>query len=166
MEVLVSRIYIFTLSTWFSISLFIDIFVVPTVFRTVSNIQESSDIGIKVFSIFNSIEFILAILLLVLGVWYRNYMQWGKNVKGVIIFLWILLFVLSASYKFHITPMISSLTLEMRDNGLGSVAAATVANAHNFYHDLYVKLDYSKIFVLLFLLLFTLKRLKFEKDDC
>ena len=140
--------FIFALCVgWLSMSCLIDFVAVPIVFRTVSKLYEAANVGIRLFSIFNPIEFVFSLILISFA--FLALRKRPSKVKKIqLAFSFFLLFI-AASYTFHITPMISTLSEQKRELDMESEAYVKIEQQHNFYHHLYVKMDSVKVILLL-----------------
>lgn len=140
--------FIFALCVgWFSMSCLIDFVAVPIVFRTVSKLYEAANVGIRLFSIFNPIEFIFSLILVSFALF--TVKKKSSKLKKFQLAFSFLLLIITASYTFHITPMISTLSEQKRELDVESDAYVKIEQQHNFYHHLYVKMDSVKVILLL-----------------
>lgn len=144
----IEKIYLMILSAWFSMTCLIDFVVMPAVFRTLSSRAEAGKVGMKIFMAMNGLEVLFGVLVLGLGI--KLYQR--LDLKKVLLGLWILLALLAFGYRFHVSPKIVNLANQMHEIGEGNRGYEALAEQHNFYHKLYVKLDGTKLVVLLFIL--------------
>ncbi len=141
------------LVSWFLLTIFVDIFTVPAVFRNSSSIVDAGKIGMLVFGRFNKFELIFSILIfsgLILD--YQKDHKKRFLIIGVGLILWALL------YNFYMTPMISNTTFEIHKTNMADPLYAQLQSKHAYYHTLYRKLDSTKILVLLVFIIMNITR--------
>lgn len=145
---------------WWGWTLLVDIFVVPTVFRTVDNFFQAGELGIQVFSKLNNLEVIVSsFIVAILALHSLKY----KRVLSLLI-VSSLLWIIAMTYFTYLTPKIIELTdlwRKTEEIGLTGVKGIPdVQQAHQFYHNLYIKIDVLKL-----VLLSTLLGLGFWKQE-
>jgi len=135
-------------SMWFGMTAAVDFVAVPLVFTTLTSLEQAGQLGIAVFSRFNTIELLLGTIMLALSM-----LLFFKEKNGKWSITWVLLSVLVASlaitYSFYLSPMIGFLGREMHQFPLESEPYLKVYEQHQFFHKLYVKLDSVKLISLL-----------------
>jgi len=143
----VYKFSLIALAAWFWTTALVDFIAVPTVFRTIKSMAEAGRVGITIFSYYNILEILFA-LVLVVGAFSFRQKKWGK-----LILVWsVVLFIQVLFYKFYITKQISSAALAMETLDVLSVEYGRLADLREFYHQLYVSLDKFKLTSILFLL--------------
>lgn len=143
-----SYLLVSSLVLWFGFTCFIDFKVVPTVFRESTNLFDGARIGIQVFSSFNYIELVLALLIL-LSVWKL------KRNKIEYILSTILLFI-GSFYLLYLSPKISLHGLKLENLGEGGIDHDEL---FDFYHSLYIKTDSVKLILLFAMILLVCKNI-------
>lgn len=142
------RFLLLFLGGWFFTTVVVDFVAVPNVFRTVSNLQEAGNVGIKVFTTYNILEFVFGIGICAF-LWklpvQKNKLLWGSRVLSIIL-VGLILF-----YMLHLNPNIIKYAGQMHEIGIGNEDYEAIEAKHRFYHHLYVKLDGFKLISLLFL---------------
>jgi hypothetical protein len=136
------------ISAWLFITMTIDFIAIPTVFSTVTDIEQAGAVGLKAFSLLNCIELFLGVVLIVL------FFLGKRKGKFILTSLGGLL-CLASFYSFYLTPELKELTHELRSKSYeehGEKRYNTLESEHSVYHDLYIKLDGGKILLLFFLL--------------
>lgn len=131
---------------WFFMSMFVDIFTVPTVFKYASNLQEAGRIGMTVFGRFNNFEIFFALFILA-GILVKKNLT--KRQLSIFITLSVALFCLSLFYKFFMTPMIANSSIRIHQITPTDPEYQILQNRHNYYHNLYRYFDSAKLVVLL-----------------
>jgi hypothetical protein len=135
---LVDSIVLVLISIWLGWTVLVDFFVVPTVFRTISNFFEAGDLGIAVFSKLNNLELIVATIILGL-----LSLEIKKN--KVFFILSILTWSIVMFYFSYLTPKIITLTeLWKTAESTGTLGVSGIADIqanHQTFHKLYVGLD-------------------------
>jgi len=136
------------LAAWFFTTIVVDFVAVPSVFRTVTNLEEAGKVGIKVFTKYNILELILGIV--ITGIFWKLPAQ-SKKLLWACRILSVILVILILFYMLHLNPNIIKYAGQMHEIGIGNEGFEAVEDQHRFYHHLYVKLDGFKLFSLLFL---------------
>lgn len=148
------------ITAWFLMTVLVDIITIPTVFRNSSNITDAGKIGMTVFSRFNSIEVFFGAAVLIGS--FAN-LKVHDNKKWL--FIAIPMFVLPFIYKFHMTPMITSLTYQIHATDVADPAYAVLQSEHASYHTMYRYFDSAKLFVLLgFFIMVLMDKIKMTKE--
>ena len=136
------KIAIIFSSLWLVLTCFIDFMAVPTLFRNITDVYEAGIVGIKIFTFFNYLEVII-------GAYLVYYSMVHLKLKLYII-LSFLCFIIVSLYCYLLSPMISQLTSELISlvendpkDLFGSVQVR-----HDFYHNLYIRLDSLKLFLI------------------
>jgi len=142
------RFLLMFLAAWFFTTIVVDFVAVPSVFRTVTNLEEAGKVGIKVFTKYNILELILGIV--ITGIFWKLPAQ-SKKLLWACRILSVILVILILFYMLHLNPNIIKYAGQMHEIGIGNEGFEAVEDQHRFYHHLYVKLDGFKLFSLLFL---------------
>jgi hypothetical protein len=130
---------------WWGWTLLVDIFVVPTVFRTLSNFFEAGDLGILVFSKLNNLEIVVSTSLLALLAYQLIKTRKPKMTFGICIVLWLIVM----TYFSFLTPKIIALTEAWKITEVTSaIDGIDPQQEHQFYHTLYVRMDVIKLTLL------------------
>lgn len=139
---------VFLSSIWWGWTILVDIFVIPTVFRTLEGFFEAGDLGIAVFSKLNNLEVIVSSILLALLA--LNTLRTRR--ARVPLILGVLLWMMAMTYFSWLTPKIIVLTEIWKNadqmNLTGTTGIPDIQQAHQFYHNLYIKLDMLKLTLL------------------
>lgn len=134
--------------TWLGMTVLVDFFIVPTVFRTVPDFFVAGELGIQLFKRFNIVELILAIFLGGLGLFYIKQVP----TQRWFIITPILLFSIVALYCWYLTPKIAELTAAWayadKMGTLGAKGAEDIQQLHQTYHRTYVGIDSVKLLLL------------------
>jgi hypothetical protein len=134
-------------SSWLAMSILVDFFVVPTVFRNIDDFFLAGDLGIALFGKFNQVEVILASTLISIT---------ALRARLSHLFISIGLWIIAMTYFLYLSPMIQTLTeLWKKADEMGLVAIAGIADIqleHQRYHKAYIFIDTIKMGLLLFLL--------------
>lgn len=128
---------------WFLMSLFVDIFTIPTVFRNSSNVQDAGKIGMTVFSRFNCFEIVFSSIILL-----ASFLRFPSR---KLFYFALPLFTLSLLYTFYMTPMITNLTHAIHSVAVTDAAYALFQSEHAKFHNLYRQFESAKLLVLLVL---------------
>lgn len=130
------------LVSWFFMTLLVDIVVIPTVFKNISNLEEGGRIGMIVFHRFNCIEIFFGVCILA-GVLLRE-----KKSKGLIGASMLLLFF-SLLYTFYMTPTIARIGTSLHQVATTSSEYEFLRHEHTMFHNLYRYFDTTKLGILL-----------------
>ncbi len=133
-----AKILLFSLSGWLISTILVDFVVVPTLFSQIDDIMHAGTIGVILFTKMNVLEMVFSALILFSTIQMRR----EKQAK-ILLFGASCLAFIALLYYFHLTPRITGLT-----NLLLVSPSEEVAREHQFYHDLYVKLDSLKLIIL------------------
>lgn len=141
------------LAIWLGLTLFIDFVAVPLLFRNLGDFFRAGDLGIMVFTQFNSYELVMGgVLLGLLGI-VQNPPPFKRSLSLVLV---IILCGITLYYSFYLTPKIQELTTLWKTadaQGVAGLAGITdLQQEHQFFHRLYVGIDTLKILLLSFLL--------------
>ncbi|EQC44613.1 PF13664 domain protein [Bacteriovorax sp. BSW11_IV] len=148
---------VFTLIVaWFSTSCLIDFVAVPTVFRTVSKLNEAGAVGMKIFSTYNVVEVILG--LIIFGYALKSVVKKGLGRK-IFAFFSLVVFGIALTYNFHVSPRIIEINTERAKYEMESPEYQKISVEHGFYHRLYVNLDKVKVTLLLVMLIMAFQKL-------
>ncbi len=154
---MISYVQILILGLWLGMTVLVDFIAIPIVFRTLTDVFQAGLIGMQVFEKLNFVEVFLGLAFMVSCFYLK------KTLKLVKFFAIILSF-LAGFYFFFLTPKITKLSLQMMElTHQAGAGLQQVAQDHDFYHHLYVKLDGVKILMLLFCLFLLFYQKKKEK---
>lgn len=154
---MIKKSYVYSLflvlaSAWWAWTFLVDIFIIPTVFRSIDNFFQAGDLGIAVFSKLNTLEVLVSSVLLGMLAW-----QTKKNKKTTVLLVTsVIVWAIALTYFFYLTPKLITLTdLWKQMDLMGLTSAAEIPDIqqeHQFYHNLYIRLDMLKLFLLSFLI--------------
>lgn len=144
-HVLLSLIFGICLA-WFFATVFIDFIAVPNVFRTVSSLKEAGTLGGIIFTSFNIIEMIFAVLIIVLSTLYKKK---GSKATIVLKILAASTFVLAIVYTTTLSPGIRDTNIAKSNYTHTDEEYQVLEEKLRTYHSLYVKLDSYKLLALL-----------------
>lgn len=151
---LTKRLFIYlvpiVLGAWIVLTVAVDFIAIPTVFRTLQDINLGGSVGIELFPKVNKVEMILASLLLI-GILYKQKVK-EKMFDRFILIQSFFLFLLSFAYSFFLSPEIKRLTLLIQSKSFDVNALADLQIQHSFYHHLYIKLEGVKLIFLLMMM--------------
>ncbi len=143
---------------WFFMTIFVDIFTIPVVFRSIKSLDEAGMVGMSVFGSFNRFEVFFAVMIL-LGAFL-------KFPKRKLFYFALPLFTLSLLYTFYMTPMITNLTGAIHATTIGEPQYALLQSEHAKFHNLYRMFDMGKlIFLLIFFTVTLLERIQSPKTQ-
>ncbi len=137
---------------WLVFTLFVDILAVPTVFRNVTNIVEAGKVGMTIFTAFNRLEFVFALIFLVYAL-----NQYKKARTTFLLILSTVLLFWSISYNIYFTPKIIYFAEMVHSLPAGDPMIGVYKNQHMFYHVIYRYLDTAKIIYLITALVILVK---------
>ena len=149
----VYSLFLITVSLWWGWTILVDIFIIPTVFKTIDQFFQAGDLGIAVFSKLNNLEVVLGSILVGLFSY-----QVTKNKKALpLLVLSMVVWLIAMTYFSFLTPKLIELTeLWKRTDLMGITGVAgipDVQQAHQHYHNLYIGLDVIKLLLLSAMLL-------------
>jgi hypothetical protein len=149
----VYSLFLITVSLWWGWTILVDIFIIPTVFKTIDQFFQAGDLGIAVFSKLNNLEVVLGSILVGLFSY-----QVTKNKKSLpLLVLSMVVWLIAMTYFSFLTPKLIELTeLWKRTDLMGITGVAgipDVQQAHQHYHNLYIGLDVIKLLLLSAMLL-------------
>lgn len=161
MENLKKMINLFSLPiifAWLVFTLFVDILAVPTVFRNVSSIVEAGKVGMTIFTAFNRIELVFAVIFLVYALnRYKKVRTTFLLILSTVLLFW------SISYNIYFTPKIIYFAEMVHTLPAGDPMIGIYKNQHMFYHTIYRYLDTAKIIYLITALVILVKS-KFAEE--
>lgn len=140
-------------SIWLGWTLLIDMVVIRTIFGIINDFFTAGDLGVALFSKFNSLELISSsVIIAILGLNLKN------NRNSLFIFiLSIILWSIVMFYFTFLTPKLIFLTDLWKESELSNKVIPPhlpdIQQEHQYYHRLYISLDSLKS-VLLFLMIF------------
>ncbi len=126
---------------WFLMTVFVDIFTVPVVFRNVKSLQEAGKVGMMVFSRYNIFEVVFGTIILITALL--------RFPSRKIFYFALPLFTLSLLYTFIMTPKIIALTEAIHMTAVGDAQYAILQSEHAKFHNMYRQFDTTKLIVLL-----------------
>jgi len=133
---------------WLLMSLFVDIFTIPTVFRNSENKEIAGKIGMIIFGRFNFFEMFFSSLILI-----ASFLRFPSR---KIFYFALPLFTLSLLYNFYMTPMIANLGQAMHSVAASDPQFAIIQSEHTKFHNLYRQFEMAKILGLLVLFILVL----------
>jgi hypothetical protein len=146
------------LAIWLGLSIFTDFVVIRTVFEVINDFFKSGDLGIALFGTLNRFEIIFASFLFIEVILNPDK---SKLINFSILILVLSLVTISLFYFSYLTPKIATLTEIWKESeklGVNSLRGITDIQAeHQFYHRLYIGLDFLKMMVLAVLLGFKIR---------
>ena len=148
------------LFAWFMMTILVDMIAIPAVFRNSSNLTDAGKIGMIVFSRFNVIENIFAVI-----VFWGVFSLWKAKKTKFQLIPAIYLFIMSWVYTFYMTPKITETTYKIYQTKVEDPLFAVLQIEHAYYHNTYRTLDSVKLVVLLTFIIWALaNRLKQNKE--
>ena len=139
------KFLIFFFTFWMAPSILIDFVAAPSIFRNVSDLQEAGTLGMVIFKTFNSLEVILS--LFVFGLGFALVRE--NKIKKPWIILFTVLVMWAGFFRFHISPTIIEINRARWELPEQSMEYEKLSKDHNFYHQLYVKMEGTKVILLL-----------------
>lgn len=141
-------LFLILVSLWWGWTVLVDIFIIPTVFKTIDQFFQAGDLGVAVFSNLNKLEVVLGSVLVGLFSY-----QITKNKKALLLFvLSILVWLIVMTYFSFLTPKLIRLTELWKKTDImgltGLAGIPDVQQAHQSYHNLYISLDIVKLLLL------------------
>lgn len=137
------------LSVWIGWTVLVDFVVAPTIFRTIHDFFNAGELGMKVFTKLNYLEFIIGTILSIF-ILYSHFKYFPRR---LFIVLSLILVSIIGFYIFSLCPKIIELTelwkLADTKGVIGMNGIADIQQEHQFYHGLYIKLDSLKLFILI-----------------
>lgn len=135
-------------SLWWGWTVLVDIFIIPTVFRTIDSFFQAGDLGIAVFSKLNNLEVFVGTVLVALLAY-----QTTKNKKALpLLIMSIITWLIAMTYFSFLTPKLIALTELWKTTDLmgmtGVAGIPDIQEAHQFYHKLYIGTDVFKLVIL------------------
>jgi hypothetical protein len=157
-----NRFALFLISIWWGWTILTDFFVVPTVFKTINDFFNAGELGVTLFGKLNSLEAIVGVGLVALnivGLKQKKISKWSFLLSG-------LCFLIVSFYFFYLTPKLSYLSvLWQKAEATGTQAISGIVDIqqeHQFYHQLYIKLDSVKLLMLSSLLFLNIFKKRHE----
>lgn len=139
---------LFLSAIWWGWTILVDLLIIPTVFRTLSDFFEAGNLGISVFSKLNNLEIVTSSFLLSLLCLHT--LRSRKAIIALIISM--LLWMIAMTYFAWLTPKIIEMTeLWKKAEQTGATGAPgfpDIQQAHQLYHNLYIKMDMLKLALL------------------
>lgn len=148
----------FILGLWLGLTCFLDLYAVPTIFKTLTSREDAGNLGMILFYTFNKVEVFLALGLGACAWFFRDQITWKKTFWSSIASL----VVLTLVYIFHMSPVIIESNKEKYLLEEGTAEYQVLDKRHTKYHELFRKTDGAKILILLILFGSTLRR----REDC
>ncbi len=142
------KLSLIILGMWLGMTCLIDFVAVPAAFRNISSRQEAGTLGMILFSTFNYMEVIFALIFSTCTFFYRDRIKCKKSYIGACTFL----VLLSLTYVLYMTPQISEINEKKWDLSETSEEYKVLEKEHQFLHSTFRKTDTVKILVLIFLM--------------
>ena len=141
-------LFLILVSLWWGWTVLVDFFIIPTVFKTIDQFFQAGDLGAAVFSKLNGLELILGSALVGLFSF-----QVTKNKKAItMLVLSTLVWVIAMTYFTFLTPKLAELSELWKKTDLmgitGVAGIPDIQQAHQFYHNLYIGIDFIKLILL------------------
>lgn len=159
---MINHIVLFLISIWWGWTVLTDFFVVPTVFKTINDFFNAGELGVALFGKLNSLEVIVGFILVILTI--VSFKQ--KKTSKLILVLSSSCFLIVCTYFFYLTPKLAELTkLWQQAEAAGTQAIGGISDIqqeHQFYHQLYVKIDSIKLLLLSAHLVLSIKKKSHE----
>lgn len=159
---MINHLVLFLTSIWWGWTILTDFFVVPTVFKTINDFFNAGELGVALFGKLNSLEVIVGFLLVILNI--LRFKQ--KKTSKLILILSGFTFLIVCFYFFYLTPKLSELTLLwQKAEAVGSQSIngiLDIQQEHQYYHQLYVRVDSLKLLLLSTLLFLSMKKKSHE----
>lgn len=132
---------IWALGVWLALTLWTDLVVVPSVFRSGLGVYQAGEMGIKLFGLFNWLE--VALALFIAGLVFFKLKAKKISKKDVVLFFPLIL--LAFLNCFYLSPSISEAFHSMSTSTPGGEVALKASQDYNFFHRLYVSTDSFKM---------------------
>ncbi|EQC46182.1 DUF4149 domain-containing protein [Bacteriovorax sp. Seq25_V] len=132
---------------WFTATVFIDFFAVPEVFKQVSSRNEAAALGISIFTKFNYIELVVAMLMILSSF----FLAFKEKFKKTLMILCTVLILFPGAYALKLSPEIKKYNRLKVEDPYSEVIQAEL----DFYHHIYVKADSVKLILLLAVIIYS-----------
>ncbi len=142
------KLSLIILGMWLGMTCLVDFVAVPAAFRNISSRQEAGTLGMILFSTFNYMEVIFALIFSACTYFYRDKIIWKKTYLGICSFL----VMLSLTYVLYMTPRIGEVNQKKWDLSETSEEYLVLEKEHQFLHSTFRKSDTVKMLVLIFLM--------------
>jgi hypothetical protein len=149
-----AKLLLFFMTFWLAPSVLIDFVAAPAIFRNVSSLQEAGILGMVIFKSFNTVELILSLIILVIG----SLLVMESKLKKAWLGFFILLVFFAGFFRFYVSPTIVDINRKRWELPESSEEYKSLTNSHNFYHNLYVKMEGTKVIILLGAIILILRR--------
>jgi hypothetical protein len=153
--------YLILISMWWGWTVLVDMFVIRTVFATITNFFEAGNLGIAVFSKLNNLELIVSTIVVAI----IAYQLSQKKKVMTFLVLSVVVWLITMIYFVYLTPKLITLTdLWKATDSMGISGAAGISDIqqeHQFYHNLYIGMDVFKLLLLSIMMILGLWK---EKD--
>ncbi|OIQ17076.1 MAG: hypothetical protein BM556_12735 [Bacteriovorax sp. MedPE-SWde] len=143
--------------SWLVASVFIDFFAAPAIFSTITSRDEAASLGVKVFTLFNYVELLVAVAILSIVLMMTSV----KKVRNMLASLILLIFPIL--YTFILSPNLDKLNNEKANLMEDDIKMELVQSSLDFYHNFYVRADSVKILGLLAFVIVQIKDI--NKED-
>ncbi|HXH30351.1 MAG TPA: DUF4149 domain-containing protein [Bacteriovoracaceae bacterium] len=142
---LLHSLFLILTSTWLGWTILTDFFVVPTVFRTIDQYFLAGELGIAVFTRLNGLELMVSSALVVITLLLVRSDKKSWPLLGLSLLGWGLI----VFYFSFLTPRITELTQQWEAVELGKLRSVIdLQQEHQYYHQLYIVLDTTKLLIL------------------
>lgn len=139
------KLLIMFITFWIAPSVLIDFVAAPAIFRNVSSLQEAGTLGMVIFKAFNSLEVVLS--LIVFGLSFS--LVRANKIKKPWLVLFSLLVMWAGFFRFHVSPTIIDINRARWELPEQSAEYKKLTRDHQFYHKLYVKMEGTKVILLI-----------------
>lgn len=138
------------LFSWILLTVTVDFIAIPTVFRTLKDVNLGGAVGIELFPKVNAVEVFLS-WALIICLFYSLSIKTRLFDRFVMVMGFFLVF-LSIFYFTFLSPEIKTLTLEMSKKVGDYTSLPSLSVEHQFYHHLYIRLEGIKLLILAIML--------------
>jgi hypothetical protein len=148
------KLLLFFMTFWLAPSVLIDFVAAPAIFRNISSLQEAGHLGMVIFKTFNTLELALSIIILIVG----GMLVFENKLKKAWLGFFILLVFFAGFFRFHVSPSIIDINTKRWELPESSSEYKSLTSSHQFYHGLYVKMEGTKVILILGALIMIMRR--------
>ncbi len=159
---MIRKIVLGLLASWLSLVTYTDFIIVPTVFKTLTSRVQAGELGMKVFSALGSFEVLTSIILFFCAI--AIFKKFRTKRAGYLFVFATVLCGFALLGKFYMTPKITELNILKYTLSETSPDFIKADRDHQFYHDLYVKLDGAKLLLLIAGILGSFRSSRFDNE--
>ena len=147
------KITLVILGMWLGMTCLIDFVAVPSAFRNISSRQEAGTLGMIIFTTFNNVEVVFALILGVCTYFFQKKVAWRKAYLAAVVGL----FIIVPLHTFYMSPRIVELNQQKYKLTEGTEEYQVLENEHLFLHNTFRKTDGTKILIILFMIIAMVK---------